>query len=229
LMLARDYVLGAAGEVISEQELDLMRDNLYRLQRAVSHNEARIRDLREMMTLNCKPASTQPQESPRPIPPQEPPAPPAPAPVAKKGGGAGKALGLVLGLGAVGVGGYYISQALETLQEVDDGTGSGGGTPKFVRISQPFVCSGNRCVGAVEIDFPMTITSGSIIIFSSPGSFAGQKLVSTTGRAGVQQITLDRSYNLCYGTQTGLAIWDAPNANGPNNWALNVSIPISCQ
>ena len=234
-IFARDMAFTGVKQVLSDAELAQARQSYESLKQAVDLNRERIDILRELSSKYCtQPPQMQPQQSPRPIPPQDPPAPPpspapAPAPAVKKGGGAGKAVGLVLGLGAVGVGGYYISQALATLQEVDDGTGSGGGTPRFVRIARSFVCSGSRCSGDVEIDFPLTITSGSIIIFSSPGSFAGQKLVSPTSRAGVQTITLDRSYNLCYGTQTGLAIWEAANANGPNNWALNVSIPVSCQ
>lgn len=235
LNLARDYALGAAGEVLAERDLLTMRDNLDDLRRVVSNNESRISDLRAMMAENCKPSRTQPQDSPKPSPPQDPPSvaqpTPAsePAPAKKKGGG--KALSLLLATGTAIGGGIYIANTLASLEEMDldgDGGSSGSGQPSLRSFTQ-WTCSGSSCAGDVVINFPMKISSGSIIVFSSPGSWAGQALVSPSAPPGDVTIRMTRSYNTCYGTQTGLAIWNATNANGPNTWSLTSSIPVTCR
>lgn len=236
-ILARDLIFSGVGQVISENELAQARQNNARLENAVRLHQDRIDRLRALLVdpANCPAPRSQTQSSPRPIPPQEAaaPAPPAPAPepAAKKKGGSGKAVSLLIGTGVAIGGGLYISKTLASLEDLDgDGTGSGSGSGQpTLRSFTQWTCSGSTCAGDVVINFPMTISSGSIIVFSSPGSWAGQALVSPSAPPGDVTIRMTRSYNTCYGTQTGLAIWNATNANGPNTWSLTSSIPVTCR
>ena len=224
LGLAQDYVLGAAGEVIAERDLLRMRDNLDDLRRAVSNNEARILDLRAMMTENCKPSRTQTQESPRPIPPQE--AAVQPEPPKKKGGG-GKVASVLIAAGVAGGVGLYVSNELSKLDLSGDGDGGTGGGQPTLQGSPRFTCSGSQCSGDIVVRFPSAIRSGFVTAATSTAGFLGQTQVSQ-GFTGDVTIRMSRPYNFCYQTQTGLALWDAPTMDGPNTWALTVSIPVTC-
>ncbi len=234
--LAQDYVLGAAGEVIAERDLIRMRDNLDDLRRVVSNNEVRIRDLRDMMMENCKPQKSQVQESPKPIPPQNPPAaapaaePPPPAPEPKaKASTFGKRLGLSLGIAAAvgGISMIAVQKALAATETADSGSGSGSIT--FVRVVNPFVCQGNSCTGSIEVNVGVRVTSG-YVTFASTSSFLGQVQVAPNSTPGRVTVRMDKSpYLTCYQTQTTLVLWDSPTQFGPVLANLPVSIPVTCR
>lgn len=154
---------------------------------------------------------------------------PRPNQRAKKGGKVGTSI--ALGLGAAGAAAYFAGKALSKAQPaVGSGNGpSGGGTPRVVSFSNPWICSGGTCTGRVTINFPAVMSSGSIIVISTSG-FSGQRIVNPTTPPGDQTFDMSRPYNTCYQAQRELAIWNAANTNGPQTYGLTgLNIPVSCQ
>ena len=232
--LARDWTLAELQQNISDQQLGQLRDTYYGMLGAVMNNHEKIENLRALLA-SC-PGAPRPQiqNSPKPIPPQEAPATAAPAPAApakKSGKGGSMATSLIIGLAAAGGAAYYAGKALSQATEDLDGSGggSGGGSPRVVSFSNPWVCSGSTCRGTVTIDFPSPMNSGSIIVISTSG-FGGQVTVNPSTAPGTQTFEMTRAYNTCYQTQRELAIWNATTTNGPQTYGLTgLNIPVSCQ
>lgn len=235
-MLGRDVLFAAAQQHLSDQELAQMRANHETMRWAVNRNQEKIDRLRGLMSgcPNQSQAQGQmPPGSPLPIPPQvtppPPPAPPAPEPKKNVIGKMPKNLAIILGtlVGAGTLGTVVLSKALAEADGAGSGSGSGG-TVKFVRIARPFVCSGSTCSGQVVIDFPVVMSSGSIIV-QSTSIFLGSATVNPTTPPGEVTFTMTRPYNTCYQTQTNLGIWNSTSTLGPNAYSLSVNIPVSCQ
>lgn len=106
------------------------------------------------------------------------------------------------------------------------GLEEGGGGNPTLRDPGRWSCSSatRQCTARIVLNFPTAPSSGTIVVFSSPGGWAG----SAPARKGEVPVELTKSYNTCYGTQTGLAIWNGTNANGPNTWTISTNIPVAC-
>lgn len=233
-MIARDLIYSGMQEVFTAEEFAQARDNYSNLQGAVSRNREMLDNL---IAFCAPPTAPQPQQSPMPTPPAgmqpaapTPAAPAAPAPAAKPKAGLGKRLGITLGVaGTIATVGGYVATHSESLTGTGSKSGSFGGTPTLKSFTQ-FICQGNECRGDVTINFPMVITSGSIIVGTDPSFFAGQKTVSSTSAPGDVTITLTHNYSLtCYGTQTGMGIWNSTTTNGPTSWSIKATIPVTCK
>lgn len=224
-ILARDLIFSGVGQVISENELAQARQNNARLENAVRLHQDRIDRLRALLVdpANCPAPRSEPQQSPRPVPPQD-------APETKPKGkfSTGRLLGVLGGAAVLSATGLYLSSQLSdlALDSADSGGSSGSGQPKLVG-SPRFTCSGSQCTGNIVVNFPSPIRSGYVTAATSTAGFLGQASVSQ-GYKGDVTITMSRPYNFCYQTQTGLALWDARTMDGPNTWSLTVSIPVTC-
>lgn len=101
-----------------------------------------------------------------------------------------------------------------------------------ITAQTPIICSSatRQCEGSVTINFPMTMTSGTIWITTLPSLMTGGPAsVNPTAPAGSWTFPVSRPYNTCYPTQTSISIWDAPNTNGSPRFTIDATIPVQLQ